>query len=65
MTDAEILTDPVFRQAFATAVQDPDLIDDVINLNDLFLQSLGAPYFNRLALVGAMDLIAKHSRTIQ
>jgi hypothetical protein len=65
MTDAEILADPIFREAFLTAIRDPDLIDDVIAWNDELLESFDDPDINRRAVMAAANLIAKHSGGIQ
>jgi hypothetical protein len=64
MTDDEILSDPVFREAFESAARDPDLIEDLKAWNEILLDPLNAPDLNRLALTMALDLIAKHSAEI-
>ena len=65
MTDAEILADPIFREAFETAIRDPDLIEDVIAWNDELLESFDDPDINRRAVMFAANMIARHSGGIQ
>jgi len=65
MTDDEMLADPIFAEAFQTAITDPDLIDDVIFWKVRILEALESPTLGRLIVTAAVDLIAKHSGGIQ